>query len=416
MIQEVAGGVVSSEIIDIYPKRISNPIVKLRYKKLKDVIGDTISKESVKSILNDLGIEIISSDKDSLQLKIPLYRVDVTREIDVIEEILRIYGFNSIKMTNSMILPFISNESYNSTDLTNVISNLLISNGFFEIINNSIDNSKNINLVKEFDENQNVEIINSLTHDLNVMRQTMLFGGLKSISYNLNRKNSVLKMFEFGKIYKTNNSKFSESQRLSIFMCGNISSENWRVPNNGVDFYYLKQRVSMILQKLGLLKYEASELSSFGIINGLEYKIKNESIVSFGKIDAKITKNFNIKKEVYYADFNWDVILKHKINIMYQPVSKFPSVKRDLSMLVDKSITFDRLELIAKKSVKGTLLSSVSLFDVYEGDKIPNDKKSYAISFIFSDSSKTLTDNIIEKMMNKITSSYNDIGAIIRKD
>jgi len=223
-------------------------------------------------------------------------------------------------------------------------------------------------------------------------------------------------MFEFGKIYKTNNSKFSESQRLSIFMCGNISSENWRVPNRGVDFYYLKQRVNMILQKLGLLKYETSELNSFGFVNGLEYKIKNESIVSFGKIDPTITKNFNIKKDVYYADFNWDIILKHKINIKYQPVSKFPSVKRDLSMLVDKSITFDRLELIAKKSVKGTLLSSVSLFDVYEGDKIPKDKKSYAISFIFSDSSKTLTDNIIEKMMNKITSSYNDIGAIIRKD
>jgi phenylalanyl-tRNA synthetase beta chain len=416
LIQEIAGGEISSEIVDIYPNEIKHFEVELTYKKLDSLIGEKIEREVVKSILTDLEIEIVSETQNGLSLKVPPFRSDVQREVDVIEEVLRIYGFNTVKIPSKLNTSISHSDEVNPEQIRNITSDLLSSNGFSEIMNNSLTKESYIHLISELNEEENVKILNPLSQDLNVMRQSLLFSGLENISYNINRKNQDLKLYEFGKTYHKVEGENQEKEHLMLLLTGKVNSENWNTTKDKTDFFVMKEKVEHILFRLGITKIKSEEISTYGFSEGLMYKHKKNRLVCFGKVDKKIIKSFGIKQELYYADFNWDLILNLVLNtkIKYSEVSKFPSVKRDLSLLIDKEVTFKELNTIAKQT-ETKILKSVNLFDVYVGDKLPEGKKSYALSFILEDNSKTLTDKYIDKVMNKLISSYETkLGAEVR--
>ena len=416
LIQEIAGGEISSEIVDIYPNEIKHFELELTYKKLDSLIGEKIEREAVKSILTDLEIEIVSETQTGLSLKVPPFRADVQREVDVIEEVLRIYGFNTVKIPSKLNTSISHSDEVNPEQIRNITSDLLSSNGFSEIMNNSLTKESYIHLISELNEEENVKILNPLSQDLNVMRQSLLFSGLENISYNINRKNQDLKLYEFGKTYHKVEGENQEKEHLMLLLTGKVNSENWNTTKDKTDFFVMKEKVEHILFRLGITKIKSEEISTYGFSEGLMYKHKKNRLVCFGKVDKKIIKSFGIKQELYYADFNWDLILNLVLNtkIKYSEVSKFPSVKRDLSLLIDKEVTFKELNTIAKQT-ETKILKSVNLFDVYVGDKLPEGKKSYALSFILEDNTKTLTDKYIDKVMNKLISSYETkLGAEVR--
>lgn len=416
LIQEIAGGEISSEIVDIYPNEIKHFELELTYKKLDSLIGEKIEREAVKSILTDLEIEVVSETQTGLSLKVPPFRADVQREVDVIEEVLRIYGFNTVKIPSKLNTSISHSDEVNPEQIRNITSDLLSSNGFSEIMNNSLTKESYIHLISELNEEENVKILNPLSQDLNVMRQSLLFSGLENISYNINRKNQDLKLYEFGKTYHKVEGENQEKEHLMLLLTGKVNSENWNTTKDKTDFFVMKEKVEHILFRLGITKIKSEEISTYGFSEGLMYKHKKNRLVCFGKVDKKIIKSFGIKQELYYADFNWDLILNLVLNtkIKYSEVSKFPSVKRDLSLLIDKEVTFKELNTIAKQT-ETKILKSVNLFDVYVGDKLPEGKKSYALSFILEDNSKTLTDKYIDKVMNKLISSYETkLGAEVR--
>ena len=416
LIKEIAGGEISSEIVDIYPKEIQHFEVELNYQKLDSLIGEKVEREAVKSILTDLEIEVVSETENGLSLRVPPFRADVQREVDVIEEILRIYGFNTISIPTKLNTSISYSKDVHPETIRNIVSDLLSSNGFSEIMNNSLTKESYTPLISELEVEQNVQLLNPLSQDLNVMRQTLLFSGLENVSYNINRKNQDLKLYEFGKTYHKVEEGNLEKQHLMLLLTGKLNSENWNSNKDKTDFFVLKEKVEHVLFRLGISKIKSEEIFTHGFSEGLMYKHKKNRLVCFGKVDAKICKSFGVKKEVYYADFNWDLVLNLVLNtkIKYSEVSKFPSVKRDLSLLIDKKVTFKELLSIAKDTEKN-ILKSVNLFDVYEGDKLPEGKKSYALSFILEDKTKTLTDKYIEKVMGKLISSYESkVGAEVR--
>ena len=416
LIQEIAGGEISSEIVDIYPNEIKHFELELTYKKLDSLIGEKIEREAVKSILTDLEIEVVSETQTGLSLKVPPFRADVQREVDVIEEVLRIYGFNTVKIPSKLNTSISHSDEVNPEQIRNITSDLLSSNGFSEIMNNSLTKESYIHLISELNEEENVKILNPLSQDLNVMRQSLLFSGLENISYNINRKNQDLKLYEFGKTYHKVEGENQEKEHLMLLLTGKVNSENWNTTKDKTDFFVMKEKVEHILFRLGITKIKSEEISTYGFSEGLMYKHKKNRLVCFGKVDKKIIKSFGIKQELYYADFNWNLILNLVLNtkIKYSEVSKFPSVKRDLSLLIDKVVTFKELNAIAIQT-ETKILKSVNLFDVYEGDKLPEGKKSYALSFILEDNTKTLTDKYIDKVMNKLISSYETkLGAEVR--
>ena len=416
LIMEICGGSLSSNVNDLYPKKISHFKVVLSYDKMDKLIGEYIDRNKVISILRDLEIDIADSKDDELTLLIPPYRADVKREIDVIEEILRIYGFNNVTIPSKLNTIITTNESNNSEKISASISNLLSNNGFNEIMNNSLTKDKYSTLIPELDISHNIKLLNPLSQDLNIMRQTLLFNGLENIAYNLNRKNKDLKFYEFGKTYHKIDDKNIEKKHLQILVTGRISSENWNSKNHDVDFYFIKKLVESVLSKLGINKFDSISKSGFGRSLSVTYSLGHKKLVSFGKVSNEICNYFDISQDVFMADFNWDNILKitKKNKMKYKDISKFPSMRRDLSLLLDKSVTFEKLKDIAEKT-DNRILKKITLFDVYEGKQLSKDKKSYSLSFIFEDESKTLTDKIIDKIMNKLITSFIDkAGAEIR--
>ena len=409
LIMEICGGSLSSDINDLYPKKISHFKVVLSYDKMDKLIGEYIERNKVISILRDLEIDIADSKDDGLTLLIPPYRTDVRREVDVIEEILRIYGFNNVTIPSKLNTIITSNESNNSEKISASISNLLSNNGFNEIMNNSLTKDKYSTLIPELDISHNIKLLNPLSQDLNIMRQTLLFNGLENIAYNLNRKNKNLKFYEFGKTYHKIGDKNIEKKHLQILVTGRISSENWNSKNHDVDFYFIKKLVESVLSKLGINNFNSISKSGFGRSLSVTYSLGNKKLVSFGKVSNEICNYFDISEDVFMADFNWDNILKitKKNKMKYKDISKFPAMRRDLSLLLDKSVTFEELKDIAVNT-DNRILKKINLFDVYEGKQLSKDKKSYSLSFIFEDESKTLTDKIIDKIMNKLITSFID--------
>jgi phenylalanyl-tRNA synthetase beta chain len=412
LIQEIAGGQISSEISDHYPNPVEPFAVDVTYKHIDRLIGKAIGHEEIKGILKALEIQIVDETAEGLSLSVPPYRVDITRDVDVIEEILRIYGYNNIEIP-TQIRASLNNSSRPEKDsVQNLLSDLLTANGFNEIMSNSLTKS-----AYSSDLDKAVKILNPLSNDLDVMRQTMLYSGLEAIAYNQNRKNTDLKLYEFGKVYSVEEEKYNEIQRLAIFVTGAATSEQWNQKAKAASFYNLKAVVDGILAKLNITEVSVEDATCKRLAYGLQYKLNNKQLVKFGSVTTEALKKVEVDKEVFYADFNFDMILKHvrKNKIVFRDVSKFPSVRRDLSMLIDKSVTFGQLKQIAQKAER-KLLQDVNVFDVYEGDKLPAGKKSYALSFVLQDDEKTLTDKAIDGIMQKVI--YNlekEAGAEIRR-
>jgi phenylalanyl-tRNA synthetase beta chain len=412
LIQELAGGHISSNISDIYPSPAKPFDVHITFSNVTRLIGKEISVEEIHSTLSGLGIKIISHDSEGMKLEVPAYKVDVTREVDIIEEILRIHGYDNIEIPNQIRASLNHTNKPDKEVLQNQTADLLTANGFFEILCNSltkISYSSQPELA--------VKILNPLSSDLDVMRQNLLFSGLEAISYNQNRRNPDLKLYEFGKVYSLDNENYKENQRLSLFITGARNAENWNSKSNDVGFYTLKSAVDLIITRLNIKGLSSSETINSDLSSGICYRKGEKALVDFGIVSKKSLKKLDITSDVFYADFDWDLIMRSIRNnkITFTEVSKFPSVRRDLSMLLNKDVTFEQLKQIAQKTDK-SLLKEVNVFDVYVGDKLPEGKKSYALSFLIQDEEKTLTDKQIEALMQKLILNFEkQAGAEIRK-
>ncbi len=412
LIQEVAGGSISSDISDIYPVQAKAFDVEVGYANIDRLIGEHIDTATVKEILLALGIHIVAETEAGLQLSVPAYKVDVTREVDVIEEVLRIYGYNNIAIPTQVKASLNYGIKPDREAVQNQIADMLSANGFAEILSNSLTRS-----AYTADEDTAVKIVNPLSSDLDTMRQTLLFSGLEAINYNQNRKQADLKLYEFGRVYARQDDKYSENQRLAIFITGAKQATQWNQSAEDSSFYNLKAAVDAIIARLNVqgLAQEAFESDNFA--QAVQYKKAEKALVVFGTVSKKILKSMDIANDVYYADIDWDLLLKsiRKNKITYKEVSKFPSVRRDLSLLIDDSVDFYSLEQLALKSEK-KLIKEVNVFDVYQGDKVPKGKKSYALSFTLQDEEKTLTDKQIDAVMNKLILILGkELGAEIRK-
>ena len=416
LIQEVAGGEITSDIVDFYPKKIEDFQVFLNFDKTAKIIGEEIPKDTIKKILVSLDIKINTISDAGIGLSIPPYRVDVQREIDVIEEILRVYGYNNIKFSQKLNATISNSSRTEEFKVQNVIANQLCSLGFNEMMANSLTSPEYTKLSELIKCEFNVMMLNPLSSDLSAMRQSMLFSGLEAISYNINRRNSDLKFFEFGKTYHKLPSGYEENKHLTMFVTGNSSNETWNQATAKSDFFLFKGYVNTVLSRLGLdAKITTLPLEMDLLSEGVSLVIGKETIVEFGTVKKNILKHFDIKQEVFYADFDWNRIQKYVSNkIKFTDIPKYPEVRRDLSLLLDESVTFENIYAIAKQTEKA-LLKEVNLFDVYQGKNLPEGKKSYAVSFTIQDNSKTLTDTQIEKIMSKLQGNFEkQLGASLR--
>jgi len=415
LIQEVAGGEITSDVIDIYPKKIEDFPVFLNFAKTARLIGQELSKEIIKKILASLDIKVNSVTDAGLGLTIPAYRVDVQREIDVIEEILRVYGYNNINFTKKLNATVSNSARTEDYKLQNIIGNQLNSLGFHEMMANSLTSPDYVSLSSMLKEEHNVTMLNPLSADLSTMRQSLLFSGLEAISYNINRRNSDLKLFEFGKSYHNFDTGYEEQKHLTLFLSGDRNAENWTNAQKPTDFFLFKGYVDAILSRLGIAKIKTEPLKSDVFAEGLRMAVGEETLVEFGTLKKSILKHFDIKQDVFYADFNWNVVLKIvNTKIKFVDIARYPEVRRDLALLVDESVSFDAIYAIARQSEK-SLLKNVVLFDVYTGNNLPEGKKSYAVSFTIQDTSKTLTDEQIDKVMGKVQKNLTtELGAILR--
>lgn len=405
---EICGAQISSNLIDIYPNKIENATLDLDLAKVTKLIGQEIPEENICTILNDLDIEVLDKKEGNLAISIPTYRTDVTRQEDVVEEILRIFGYNNIAIPSQVLSSVSSINKPNAQKIQNTISDFLSSNGFNECINNSLTKSTYIDLIREIDKKEQVILLNPLSQDLNAMRQSMIFGGLENISFNLNRKSSDLKFYEFGKTYSLKEeNKFKENRKLSLFACGNESMESWNNTSTKKDYFWIKKQVEHVLVRLGIQHFKTENIEVSSLIDGFCYKIGRDVIATIGIIHPTLTSHFSIKKEVFYGELNWDLVLRSCKNAKtsFKSISKFPSVKRDLALLIDENLPFSTLENIAKQTER-KYLKEIQLFDVYKGDKLEKGKKSYALSFLLEDQEKTLTDKQIDKIMNNLTEAF----------
>ena len=415
LIQEVAGGEITSDIVDVYPKKIEDFPVVLNFNNVKKIIGQELSKEIIKNILASLEIKVNSVSDAGLGLVIPAYRVDVQREIDVIEEILRVYGYNNIKFSDKLNATVSNAPRTEDYKVQNVVASQLNSQGFNEMMANSLTTSSYVQLSGILKEEHNVVILNPLSSDLATMRQSLLFSGLEALSYNINRRNSDLKFFEFGKSYHKFPSGYEEHKHLTMFITGNRNQESWTNTQKPTDFFLFKGYVNAVLERLGIKKTQNLPMTSDVFSEGIAIGFGTDILVQYGVVKKSILKHFDIKQEVLYADFNWALILKLLSNkIKYTEIPKYPEVRRDLSLLLDESVSFDAIYNIARQTEK-SLLKDISLFDVYQGKNLPEGKKSYAVSFTIQDNTKTLTDVQIDKIMGKLQKNLEtELGASLR--
>jgi phenylalanyl-tRNA synthetase beta chain len=415
LIQEVAGGEITSDIVALYPKKIEDFPVVLNFNNVKKIIGQELPNEIIKNILASLEIRINSVSDAGLGLTIPAYRVDVQREIDVIEEILRVYGYNNIKFSDKLNATVSIAPRTEDYKVQNVIATQLNSQGFHEMMANSLTTASYVQLSEMLNSAHNVMMLNPLSNDLAAMRQSLLFSGLEAISYNINRRNSDLKLFEYGKTYHKLLSGYEERKHLTMFITGNRNQESWTNTQKPTDFFLFKGYVNAVLSRLGIQKTQNIPVTSDVFSEGIAIGFGNDVLVEFGVVKKSILKHFDIKQEVLYADFNWALILKLLSNkIKYAEIPKYPEVRRDLSLLLDDNVSFDSIYNLARQTEK-SLLKDISLFDVYQGKNLPEGKKSYAVSFTIQDNTKTLTDAQIDKIMGKLQKNLEtELGASLR--
>ncbi len=416
LINKVAGGQITSDLVDIYPKKIEDHQVFLNFEKANRLIGEEISKETIKDILTSLEMKVNNVTETGIGMTIPAYRNDVTRDVDVIEEILRVYGYNNIKFTqklNASISTILPGEDY---DVQNKLALQMTGLGFHEMLNNSLTTPKYSKLSATLKENYNVSMLNPLSNDLSVLRQSMLFSGLEAIAYNSNRKNSNLKLFEFGKTYHNFPGGKTEAKHLSLFITGLKTEGNWTTPDTKSNFFFGKGTVVALMERLGLRDFTEVSAETDLFSEGISFKRNKEIVVDFGIVKRKITTELDIDAEVFFADFHWDVVLKQLStkNSKVEPIAKYQAVQRDFALLLDNSVSFGALREAAFSTEK-KLLKSVNLFDVYQGKNLPDGKKSYALTFTIQDDEKTLTDKQIDKIMAKLKQKFeSEFGAKLR--
>ena len=416
LITEIAGGKISSDLIDEYPNKIEDPQVFLSFDKTNKLIGQEIPKEKIKSILSALEIKVNNITETGLGLTIPAYRNDVKREVDVIEEILRVYGYNNISITNKLNASISNTSNFENYKIENIVANQLVGQGFHEIMTNSLTTDKYKLISKQLDPDNNVKILNPLSNDLSIMRQSLIFSGLETLAFNINRQQLDLKLFEFGKTYHNFDERKEEFNHLSILLTGNKSEKSWNSNKTEVDYFYLKGIVKAVLDRLGIKKFKSFPLSNDILNEGQQLNVGKHSIVEFGSLKTIALTPFGISQKVFCANFNWDNLIKviNQNTIKFKDISKYPEVKRDLSLLIDEEITFENLYKLAKQT-ENNYLKDVNLFDVYTGDKLAKGKKSYAISFTLQDNKQTLKDSQIDKIMLKIQKRFeSELGAELR--
>jgi len=419
LIQEVAGGEISSEIVDVYPQEVKPFEVEISLQKINSLIGKTIGRENIETILTALEMKIVRKDENGYLLHVPSYRVDVQRDVDVIEDILRIYGYNNVEIGEKLTSTLSYSSKPDSHRLQNMIAEQLTAQGFNEIMNNSLTKGGYYKGLTSFPAENSVKILNALSSDLNVMRQTLLFGGLESIAYNINRKNADLKLYEFGNCYQyhAENKKadetlaaYHEEYHLGIWLTGEKHAASWAVAEAKTSVYELKAYVENILARVGVNRSKLSLIEFEDDLLSEAIAIQTQSgrkLAIYGIISPKIRKKADIEQEVFYADLYWENVLKEikRHHIQFADIPKFPEVKRDLALLLDKNISFADIEKTAFETER-KLLKKVSLFDVYEGKNLEVGKKSYAVSFIIQDETKTLTDNQTDAIMKKLLSNF----------
>ena len=416
LIHEIAGGDITSDIVDIYPKKKDDYHVFLTFDKINKLIGQEIPKDTIKSILASLDIKVKNVTESGLGLSIPFYRVDVQREVDVIEEILRVFGYNNVEFKEKLNASIAPTSKFEDYKIQNIIGNFLASKGFNEILANSLTSPVYNKLSEDIKEEHTISMLNPLSTDLSVMRQSMLFSGLEAIAHNSNRQMHNLKIFEFGKTYHQYETQREEKKHLSILVTGNRLEDSWNTPPKKADFFYLKAIVENLLNRLGLTQLISQPNTSDTLSEGISLSLDNKSIVSLGVVKKSILKEFDIKEEVLYADFDWDCILEAIVNnkIIYKEIPKYPEVKRDYALLVDEQVSFKQIYDIALQTER-KYLTNVNLFDVYNGKNLPEGKKSYAVSYTLQDENGTLTDKQIDKIMNKLLHRYeSELGAELR--
>ncbi|MBH8557362.1 phenylalanine--tRNA ligase subunit beta [Hymenobacter negativus] len=422
LLQEVAGATIAAPVVDEYPAPVQPATVRLRLPRVERLVGQYIAPERIRQILTDLDIEISeenpnAGDQDTWTLTVPPHKVDVTREADVIEEILRIYGYNNVALRPNNSASFLAKFPNPDPEVTRVkIAALLSGQGYSEILTNSLTNS--LYFEKEGEANNSlVRILNYNSVDLNVMRPTLLHSGLEIIRHNINRRQRDLKLYEFGKTYAQNeNGKYQEKNKLVIYLTGNAAGETWQNKSEKAAFHDLAGAVQQVLAALGFGGAASQPVQHEYLAGGLTLLVHNQPLAQLGAVSASVLKKMDVSQPVWYAELDWDALSKkYKPTLVARELSKFPEVRRDLSIVVDQSVTFDQLQQIARKTEK-KLLHSINVFDVYAGENLGAGKKSYSVSFTLQDFSQTLSEQAIDQVMQKLIQQFEkQAGALIRK-
>lgn len=417
LIKELAGGTISSAITDIYPQPIGNRTIVVKDKNVDRLIGKALPRETIFAILESLDINISAKTSDSFTVSVPPYRVDVVQEADIVEEVLRIYGLNNIELSPVAGAAFIS--PFPEKDVNNfkrTVGELLAANGFYEIMTNSLTNPAYQQKHQLTFEGEPVEILNKLSEEQGMLRQTLLFTGLEVAAHNINRKQKDLKLFEFGKVYGKKDGKYFEKERLALYVTGHYETENWQNKPRNSGYHDLAQFVSHIMEKAAIKKFKQERSESTLLEYGMKIVRGREEIGTLGKVKAALQKDFGIRQEIFYADLDVALLFNAASpKFEVQEVPKFPEVRRDLSLVLDRKVTYAEIEELVRQTEK-KLVREIIVFDVYEGDKIPEGKKAYALGFTLQDESKTLTDEEIEKTMTHLMNAFEQkMQAVIRK-
>lgn len=416
LIQELAGGEVTSEIVALDQPLKEKASLFIQFDRITQVLGQEIPKDELITILNSLEIEIISVTDAGFSMKIPRYRVDVTREADVIEEILRVYGYNAIQGSEVMKTFYPTYDPKTPYQIEQNVAKKLVGQGFQEVINNSITTPNYASHSKQLDSIAKVNLLNPLGQELSQMRTSLLFSLLEVVAHNQNRQRRDLRLYEFGKVYAAKDNRFDEKKKLAFTLCGNFNQESWNSENTTTNFYHLKGTVYALLNSLGIqdLKETQSNLDLFA--EGIDLAVNKNQLGHIGKVSSRLLEVFGIDQDVYYAEIDFKVLFKlaYQKELIVQPIPKFPSSRRDFALLVDQHVSFQSLQKAAEK-VERKILNDIRLFDVYEGKNLPEGKKSYGLSFHFADPNKTLTDKYIDKVMQKLKNTFEkEFGATLR--
>ncbi len=417
LLKEIAGARISSEVIDVYPRKVENRAVVMKDRNISRLIGKTIARAEVKDILERLDIPTTSEQTDSFTVSVPPYRVDVEQEADVIEEILRIYGFNNIPLSESTRADYLADFPEQDINIyRRRIGEMLAANGFFEILTNSLTNAAYQQKNNLSFGGKPVEILNKLSEEQGILRQTMLFTGMEALAYNLNRKQGELKFYEFGRIYGRGEKGFYEEERLALYMAGRVEAETWQRKSREAGYHDLLQRVHEVLGKSNVGEYKLEKTDHLLLDYGMRIRLRKREVGIIGKVRAAFGREFGIKSEIFYADLDAHLLFQSaNPKFDMQEVPKFPEVKRDLSLVIDRSVTFDEIKAVVGTTGKN-LITDVTVFDVYEGENLPPGKKAYALGFTLLDPTKTLTDEEIDKTMNGLMAGFETrLGAVIRK-